>query len=558
MVAAAGEEGRLGRAAGIGLVAIALAGALFVALIADRTLLVNRVAFPKTADVLEERAREIIAAAGYTDAPADTARGVGVNLEYVLWVERTDAAPTKWDSLGDGKAPILDFWYRTSPRPLEPWSMEWWPERHDPPLDLPGMVAVLVDDRGRLLNFTAVPPASDPSERQAGPADWAPFFQAAGLAPAAFTEAAPAHTPRVYADQRAAWDGPMPQRPDVTLRVEAASYRGRPVAFTVIGPWTLPAGEDIRPAGSVQRAASVAGTIVVLSLIAGAVMLVHANLKSGRGDRRGANRVALFLLGVSIASWAIGARHTSDVERETGHFFVALAFSMLNVGFTWLFYLALEPFVRRFSPDMLIGWARVLGGQLRDARVGRDVLVGAATGVSFVILGSLDSYIVPLTGALPEQPQTSNMLYFVAARSAIGVMLRVLPNALQSAMLGTFMYVVLLALVRRRWLAAALVMAFICAVVLAEAGSQHVWIVFALAVVLSAVTIFVFLRFGLLTLATAFLVMQILNRVPLTLDLSRPHAGVSSLALLVVAGISLYAFHVSRAGEGLLKRLFPH
>jgi hypothetical protein len=84
-----------------------------------------------------------------------------------------------------------------------------------------------------------------------------------------------------------------------------------------------------------------------------------------------------------------------------------------------------------------------------------------------------------------------------------------------------------------------------------------VWIVLTLAAVLSAVTMFVFLRFGLLTLATAFLVMQILNTVPLTLDLSRPHAGVSSLALAIVAGLAVYAFHVSRAGEGLLRRVLP-
>jgi hypothetical protein len=32
---------------------------------------------------------------------------------------------------------------------------------------------------------------------------------------------------------------------------------------------------------------------------------------------------------------------------------------------------------------------------------------------------------------------------------------------------------------------------------------------------------------------------------------------VSSLALLIVAGVAAYAFHVTRAGEGLLRRLLP-
>jgi hypothetical protein len=387
--------------------------------------------------------------------------------------------------------------------------------------------------------------------------DWAPLFQAAALSRADFAETTPGRTPPVYADERAAWEGPMPQRPEVTLRVEAAAYRGRPVAFKVLGPWTIAPGEDIRPPTTLQRAGSVAGTVIVLSLLAGAVLLVRANLKSGRGDRRGANRVALVLLGVSLASWALGARHSYDVEVETGRFFVAVAFAMLNVTFTWLFYLALEPFVRRLSPDMLIGWARVLGGQLRDARVGRDVLVGVATGVLFVNIGLLDTYMLALSGAPPQQPQVTNMGYFVAARYAIADMLRILPNALQSAMLGTFMYVVLLAIVGRRWIAATLVVTFICGVILTEAGSPHVWIVLTLAVILGAVAIFVFLRFGLLTLAAAFFVMQILNTVPLTLDLSRLHAGVSSLALFIVGALAVWAFHASRAGEGLLRRLVP-
>ena len=554
MVAAAGEEGILGRGLGVALVLSAIVGVLLVAALAGRSLLVNRVAFSKTADVLEERAREIIAAGGYSEVPADAARGVGVNMEYVQWVDRSDTSPAKWDSLGDGKAPLLDFWYRTSPQPLEPWQPDWRPQVNDPPVDVPGMVTVMVDDRGRLVNFTAVPPATDPANSPAVPVDWKPMFQAASLPQSDFTEVPPQRTPPVYADARAAWEGPMPQRPDVKLRIEAAAYRGRPVAFKVIGPWTIAAGEDIRRTTSWQRVVSAIGTLVVLALLGGAVLLVHANLKSGRGDRRGANRIALLLLAVSLAAWALGARHSFNVEVETGRFFFALAFSLLNVMFTWLFYLALEPFVRRFSPDMLIGWARLLAGQLRDPRVGRDVVVGVATGVFFVLLGSLDTHLMWLTGGTP-QPETSNMNYFIGARYALANILRVLPNALQSAMLGTFMYVVLLAIVRRRWIAASLVLAFICGVILAEADSAHVWIVLSLSLVLAAVTIFVFLRYGLLTLATALYVTQILNVVPLTLDLSRSHAGISTLALLIVTALAVYGFHVSRAGEGMFRRL---
>jgi hypothetical protein len=177
--------------------------------------------------------------------------------------------------------------------------------------------------------------------------------------------------------------------------------------------------------------------------------------------------------------------------------------------------------------------------------------------VFFVLVLSADTLVPALIGGPPHQPRTSNMLYFIGARYAISSVLRVLPNSLQSAMLGTFMYVVLLAIVRRQWIAATLVLVFVCGVILAEAGGDSIWRSLALAAVLGVVTMFVFLRFGVLALALAFYVNQVLNVVPLTIDLTRPHAGISTLALLIVAAMALYGYYVSRAGEGLLRRFSP-
>ena len=52
-------------------------------------------------------------------------------------------------------------------------------------------------------------------------------------------------------------------------------------------------------------------------------------------------------------------------------------------------YLALEPAVRRYWPDSLLGWTRLLQGQILDARVGRDVLIGVAGGATIFLLLSL-------------------------------------------------------------------------------------------------------------------------------------------------------------------------
>ena len=70
-----------------------------------------------------------------------------------------------------------------------------------------------------------------------------------------FAEATPQWAPPDYADVRAAWTGPHPTVKDVTLRIEAAAYRGKPVFFDVIGPWTDP--ERMQPDHGVGRRSGV-------------------------------------------------------------------------------------------------------------------------------------------------------------------------------------------------------------------------------------------------------------------------------------------------------------
>lgn len=68
---------------------------------------------------------------------------------------------------------------------------------------------------------------------------------------------------------------------------------------------------------------------------------------------------------------------------------------------------------------------------------------------------------------------------------------------------------------------------------------------------------YVFVRFGLLALAAALAANQALHVAPLTLDLTRPSALASTLCILTVVTVALYAFHASRAGVGLFRRLLP-
>jgi len=555
MVAAAGETGVLGRVAGVTLLSFVILGLVATTVVADRVLLVNRVTLPKTADVLEDRAREIISTARFSGNASYSARGVGLNTEYMTWAASDKQSASRWTALSNGTRPVLRFWYRTSPQPLMPDSTSWTPLYLDPPIALSDMVNIVVDDRGRLLEYLTMPPQVDTSTDVPPPTDWAPMFAAAGFDLKTFTEIRPQWTPRIYGDDRRAWQGAPTNDPSVGVRVEATSYRGRPVAFQVVWPWTRPVRMETPPPSARSRTISFLGTVLVIVLLLGAIALARHNLKSGRADQRGARRLTSFLIAVWTVSWLLGARHYFDLGTELDRFFMFAAFAMLNTGFTWLFYLGLEPYVRRLCPDVLISWTRLLSGNVRDPRVGRDVLVGIATGVLFALLG-MGVVLIPGTAA-PGQLQGSTTAYFLGTRYALSVLVRLIPNALQTTMLVTFLYVVIVALVRRRWIAIAITVVFCVSVIASESDALAPWAAVSLATVVGLTGIFTLLRFGLLTISLALLTNLMLRNVSLTADMTRSDAPMAALTLLIVGGAAAYAFYISRAGEGILRRLLP-
>ncbi len=106
------------------------------------------------------------------------------------------------------------------------------------------MAEVWTDPRGRLVRLSIVPPAVETGDASSPETDWASLFRSAGLDIGRFSAVSPRWSPRGYATARAAWEGPHPEHPGVTMRVEAASYRGRPTEFQWIGPWTQPATQS--------------------------------------------------------------------------------------------------------------------------------------------------------------------------------------------------------------------------------------------------------------------------------------------------------------------------
>ena len=552
MVAAAGKTSAVSPVIGLSLLAVVVVGLLGAAALSDRVLLVARIPFEKTADGLEDRAREIVERLGYTDPPADTARGFFLLQDYISYVMRNDRSPSRWDSLKTGAFPSIRFWYRTSPRELNPTGTEWYPRFGDPPMTVSNMTSLMLDTQGRLTQFTAVPPQVDDSPETAD-VNWMPLFDAAGLEFGQFRPVNSLWTPNVYGDRRAAWEGPLPGYPDIPLRIEAASYRGRASFFQVVGPWTRPVRMEQPSPTTASRIRSFAVGVIFLLTLGGALALARYNVRSGHGDRRGATRVALFVLAVMTASWILGSRHSLDLFTEYNRFRDDfLGAQLVNAGILWIAYVALEPYVRRYYPEILISWTRMLGGRFRDPRVGRDVLVGVVAAIGVAFLRFAYYLLPPLVGSPAPAPRASvDFAFLFDARDALAALLSMPSVAINRTMLITLTFIVLRIVVKRTWLAAMIAGGIYSFLVTGEAGTDQPALNTAFTLAVAAVYMTVLVRFGVLAMVVAFLTNAVLSQGALTADLSKVYASTSVWLLVLVGGLAVWGFYASRDRQPL-------
>ena len=554
MVAAAGEtEGMKPRLA-LGLFGLTILGMIVYLFIAESTRLSNKGVLENPPEVLVARAREILVRLGYGDTAEDSAYFFGIDTyEHVKYIEEHDKTPTRWNALAtDRPSPVL-FWYRQSPRQMRPEGFyasggAGRVTSFDPPMDKVGMVSVVVDMGGRLVGFQAVPPQRDSPVSAVSPApapDWSPLFSAAGLDTASFHSAAPEWTPLAWGDTRAAWTGSFTGYENIPVRVEAASYRGKPIYFDLIYPWTEPdRSTPYLPALS-QKIWTVTLCFFFFAVLIGGVLIARHNLLLGRVDGRGAFRLGSFIFVVFLAMWALRAHHIAALD-EIDLFVIALGWGLLAAGLVTLLYLALEPYVRRKEPQTLISWSRLLSGKFHDPLVGHDLLVGSLYGVALVIAEVSDNLILPLLRKLPPVPNVGHTEALLGVRAAIGLLLAYVFFWIVYA-LGIFFVVFLLRLaLRKDWLAG------IAAVILFSIPSlndESPILSFLMAVLIWVSILLVLKRFGLLAMVTGLVVQNVLILFPVTTHFSRWYAAPGLTGLAFIAALAFYGFHNARAGK---------
>ena len=290
-----------------------------------------------------------------------------------------------------------------------------------------------------------------------------------------------------------------------------------------------------------------------------AVVLVIRNMRLGRGDRRGAIRIALaigacaFLPGLFSLSYSGGGW-------SFPRFQLILAFTLLSAAFAWAFYMALEPVVRRWWPSTLISWSRLLSGRVRDPLVGRDILVGVIFGLIYQLGNCVDRSMGSWLGIAPPRL----MLFRYPADDFLGFGRMIAFFAGQVVVwLLMFMGVLLAlavmrAILRKRWLAVAVVFPILFVWDIG-ALSEPVWLSVIMNLVVTAVIMFVLLRFGLLATIVGAATYVLTGLYPLTTDFSLWYANATIYACAGVLVLAAYGFLVSmsRGRRGLASTAPP-
>jgi hypothetical protein len=284
-----------------------------------------------------------------------------------------------------------------------------------------------------------------------------------------------------------------------------------------------------------------------VALLVGAVWLARRNYRQGRGDRQGALLLAKIVFGLSIALWVLRS-HLAPGLGTLMPMVLAISTGLFLSGLIFVLYLALEPYVRRYWPQAIISWSRLLTGRVRDPLVGRDILFGVLLGVIWLVIFKVARLIAMKMGASPELLSTEGL---VGTRRALGAWLSLFPSAILGTLEFFFLFLGLKLALKRDWLAT---VAFVAIFTAARSlDSNYAALDAVTTIVIYVILALIVYRFGLVPLACAIFTVNLLASVPFTADFSAWYLGMSIFALFSVVALAGWGFYHSLGGEALWK-----
>ena len=555
LVAAAGETVGLRPKVAVAILAGVLLGLTFSVFYAIHYNAYDRMSLEMPPEVLTEKAREIISRLGYPGRPADSAFGLELDGDLQDYVEKNDKPHPDWDKVLAGRPSLLRYWYRQSPDDmvatdfhdslLTPGMLQ----QDDPAPVISGMINLELDAKGGLIFFEAIPPQKVSASREAKPQapDWNLLFDAAGLDPSKFQPAEPAWNSLAASDTRVAWTGIWPGT-TWPVRVEAASFQGQPVFFRLVGVWTK-AGRMVSTEKKSlgEQAQRIIFLLVLVFGLGGGAFLARRNYRRGSADREGALRLGIVMFGLEMALFACRS-HLATLGDAIGLTVIAASTALFLAGAMWIFYVAIEPWVRRQWPKSIVSWSRLLAGNWRDPVVGRDIFLGVALGVIWVLIFQIRYIPIMHMGGVPVPGSTDVLL---GGRAALGTWLRQWPQSIQTTLVFFLVFFGLKVLLRNQWIAA---IVFITIFALPQAlKSSYKTIEIPAMVLVYAIALLIVIRFGLVPLAVAIFTINLMANLPFSADVSSWYMTTSIVALLSVVVIAGWGFYHSVGGQALWK-----
>lgn len=411
---------------------------------------------------------------------------------------------TSWSPAG-----AMRFWYRSASSAPYQRSITF----DDPRAVEPGAVSIEVDGAGSLRRFRYVPRV----EERAG-AELEDLFAEARLDARAFAPTAfpLSGLPAVATDRLEAW-----RARNGKAIVLAGTLRGTPVFFDV--------HDDVPPMPEHPPFAGSEAALIVflIFIVVAAVLLARRNLNAGRGDRRGAARIAVFTALTGLGSWLLIASVDKIAE--------GVGYACLTAMLVWLAYVALEPYARRRWPRMLISWNRLLQGRFGDPLVARDLLIGLCA-------AAVMRLILMYAGGLANEDSPHSARTYPSLARFLGEMIYDPFLALMVTFAFLFLFYTVAIVVRKRVLALLVVIAVLSAILLGPGGTTTLGFI---AVVL------VLYRFGLLAgVATCYGAFLQADMRSFAFD--RWYGLPSAAAMLITAALVVWCLVHVRARRPLL------
>ena len=565
MVAAAGPAGGMRPGVATACLATVLVCLLATAILADRVWLTNRLPMEKSFEVLKANAREIIQDLGYDESPADTAASINLDMLAYSRILQTVDGPPMTEVIEQPNQPIVTLLYRQGPRSIVPRNLGGNVTLQDPAVAT-GDISVVVDLTGKLDYLRVTPERVERSEEEPSPTDWPKLFEVAGLNIEQFEPAEPELQPPSYADTRMAWSGVLPDRGEMPVRIEAASLRGKPVYFRKIVPSDGPlwSGDDSQEV-SVPESLVVGILVIVLlgfALVAGgAIFLIVRSLRLGRGDRKGALRLALAVFALRMLHWALTGHHVASLK-ELYLVVVAIGGALSLAVLFWGGYVAFEPYVRRFWPESIVSWSRLLSGRFRNPLVGRDVLVGFTVSAALGVAALLLLWLAESRGMIPMLANQGHDSAMQGGRFVVGKLFSTPLTSLSFTSVVILLFLVLRLIVRRTWLAVVIMSIFWGLLI----GFNWMMLLFAhglkpgtfllgfgWGVLMSVVIVGLLIRFGVLALIADFYFGMLVSSFAVTAHTSAPYFTASLIGPLAAAVLAVFAYRAAVSGRPLCR-----